>query len=437
MILKMRMTDLSRKNIAIIKARQFSETDRITAGYIIGEAVEKTAQLSEEAWKTAVSDMLREKEPSAAKSTSVSLRQSVYERLCELQERIRKLCGKEIHMSQVIDLVLSAAAGRSGADRIAAPLKVMEWNINARTARPGYSVPVNLIANEVLKKEPDIFVLTEFVQAGGWLDLKAILSSEYELSVSPYQPHRNGICIGIRKGSGIACVGGRARTFCDGPDFHELVVRINGKPVSVIGTRIRIDWKKKHSKRFDEQLLEQKERFQQFLRLVEYIAPLEEDVLVLGDFNNSRILGPEDEADEGKFQEAYQAKKAVLSLAYNYQKMRAALTARTAGKLSLRTAEGCASSVGAFWDESIHQACPPRPNREQKHKYDHIITRSDLCVRAAEYDWDFLNFYGPEHFEAGKGSKIRAGFPDHAILWAEIAPGQQGAPEAGVPDLKK
>ena len=59
MILKMRMTDRSRKNIAIIKARNFSETDRITAGYIIGEAAEKTAQLSDEAWRAAVGEMLR------------------------------------------------------------------------------------------------------------------------------------------------------------------------------------------------------------------------------------------------------------------------------------------------------------------------------------------------------------------------------------------
>ena len=430
MILKMRMTDRSRKNIAIIKARNFSETDRITAGYIIGEAAEKTAQLSDEAWRAAVGEMLREKEPSGARSssTSVSLRQAVYDQLCALQKRLGKLCGRELHMSHLIDLVLSAAARRGcSEEHTIGTLKVMEWNIGARTGRPGYSVPVNLIVNQVLEQRPDIFVLTEFVQAGGWLDLKEILAREYDLSISPYQPHQNGICIGIRKGSGI-CVSENenARSDAGGPDFHEVVVRINGKPVSVIGTRIRIGADSR-------KISEQKRRFEQFLRLVEHIAPLE-NVLVLGDFNNSRILGDEHETDAKKIACAYEGK---ASLYHNFQKMQAALMEKTGGKFSLRTAEGPMPSVGAFWDGRNRKASAPEPNEDQRHKYDHIITNADLGVQEVKYDWKFVKSYGREKFEDGEHPDIRAGFPDHAILLAEIDLRRQGDPGTDAPALEK
>ncbi len=429
MILKMRMTDRSRKNIAIIKARNFSETDRITAGYIIGEAAEKTAQLSDEAWRAAVGEMLREKEPSGARSssTSVSLRQAVYDQLCELQKRIGKLCGRTLHMSQVLDLVLSVAARRGcSEEHTIGTLKVMEWNIGARTGRPGYSVPVNLIVNQVLEQRPDIFVLTEFVQAGGWLDLKEILAREYDLSISPYQPHQNGICIGIRKDSGIACVRENAHTFDGGPDFHEVVVRINGKPVSVIGTRIRIGAD-------SEKIAEQKQRFEQFLRLVEHIAPLE-NVLVLGDFNNSRILGDEHETDAKKIACAYEGK---ASLYHNFQKMQAALMEKTGGKFSLRTAEGPMPSVGAFWDGRNRKAIAPKPNEKLKNKYDHLIMNTDLDVQAVKYEWNFVESYGREKFEDGEDPDIRAGFPDHAILLAEIDLRRQGDPGTDAPALEK
>lgn len=419
MILKTRMTDHSRKNIAILKARHFSAADRITAGYIIGIAADETARLPEEEWKAAVNDMLHEKEASGARSssTSVSLRQSVYEQLCQAQERVRKLGGRDT-MSQVIDLILFMAARRIGADSTAMidSLAVMEWNINARSARqPGYCIPVNLIANTILGKCPHIFVLTEFVQAGGWLDLKAILSETYDVYTSPYQPRQNGICIGIRRDSGITYLGGQARDFPDGPDFYEARVRINGEDVSVIGARIRIG--------SGSNPAEYQQRFAQFSRLIEHIKPLE-SVIVLGDFNNARILGDEDETDRKKIDEAYRGKD---SRTHNYQKMRAAVTAETGGKLLLSTAEGDAASVGARWvyapKEGRYRALPPKQDKTQKHKYDHIITNSHWQVKA-EYNWDFLDFYGLEQFE--KDNKIKAAYPDHAFLLAGITLSRQG-----------
>lgn len=419
MILKTRLSERARENIGRIKRHSFSAGDRITAGYVMGMAVEETAELPEEMWKEAANRML-EKGPagtSPGASTSLSLRQSVYEQLCRVQERVGELCGKEVYMAQVIDLVLVMAAERVCADCGPAvdSLVVMEWNINGRSGSTplGHCIPVNLIANEVLEKGPDIFVLTEFVQTAGWLDLKAILSRQYELFTSPYRPRQNGICIGVRKREDIKCLGERTLEFRTGPDFHEVRVRVNGKEISVIGTRIRIDWKAARQNGDRVRHAEQMQRFEQFQRLSAYIATLD-NVIVVGDFNNSRILGDENETDTKRIGDIY---KELDSLYYNFQKLRAKVEKDTAKRLSLYTAVDGPASVGARWGRmdarGAYRALPPK---EGCFKYDHIITNTRWEV-SAEYHWDFLVAYDEAQFEKGS---IRAGLPDHAELLATI-----------------
>lgn len=427
MILKTRLTERSRENIERIKKQNFSAEDRITAGYIMGMAVEETAELPEEMWKEAANRLL-DKGPartSPGVSTSLSLRQSVYEQLCRAQERVGELCGREVYMSQVIDLVLVMAAESVCADcgpRVDS-LAVMEWNINGRSgsAPLGHCIPVNLIANEVLEKNPDIFVLTEFVPTAGWLDLKAILSRQYELFTSPYRPRQNGICIGVRKRGDITCLGERTLDFPAGPDFHEVRVRVNGKELSVIGTRVQIDLKAA-DRRNDDRVRhsEQMQRFEQFQRLSAYIATLD-NVVVVGDFNNSRIRGDENETDTKRVGDIY---RELDSLYYNYQKIRATVERDTAGRCSLCTAVDGLASVGAQWGRAdkgkAYRALPPKEGRS---KYDHIIANAQWEVRA-EYHWDFLDAYDEAQFEKGK---IRAGFPDHAVLLATVRFGTQSA----------
>lgn len=416
MILKTRLTERSRDNIERIKKQNFNAEDRITAGYIMGMAVEETAELSEEMWKEAVDRMLDKGHAgtSPGASTSLSLRQSVYERLCRAQERVGQLCGgKEVYMSQVIDLVLAMAAERACADCGPAvdSLVVMEWNVNGRSGSIplGHCMPVTLIADEVLEKSPDIFVLTEFVPTVGWLDLKAILSRQYELFTSPYRPYQNGLCIGVRKRGDITCLGERTLDFPAGPDFHEVRVRVNGKEVSVIGIRVRINSKAADRRNGDRvRHSEQMQRFEQFQRLSAYIATLD-NVLVLGDFNNSQIRGDENETDLKRVGEIY---KGLDSFYYNFQKIRTIVEKDTAGRYSLYTAADGPASVGAHWGRTDCRALPPKG----PFKYDHIITNAQWEV-SAEYHWGFLDAYDEAQFEKGK---IRAGLPDHAVLLATV-----------------
>lgn len=419
MILKLKMKDDSKKNIEIIKSHFFDDSDKITAGYIIGLAVERTNEISDREWYDAINSVLYENGISG-KSTSVSLRQEIFERITKIKDKLQNLCGKSLYMSQVIDIILFIIANKLSLNLLSInSLNVMEWNINARTGPNNYVIPVNLIVNQVFEKDPHIFVFTEFVQSAGWIDLKTILEEKYHVFDSPYLPGQNGICIGIRKECGIEYLESKSKTSAfekhlNSPDFYEIKVKINSKVISVIGTRIRIDSCKAKSKKNNESISEQNQRFEQYKYLIEYISRLENDVIVLGDFNNSRILSDEMALNDDIINKIYLGKD---SIAYNFQKIRAYVIKETNKKFSLYTPNGNDSSMGASWGEQ--KATPPI--QDSKKKYDHLLT--NFRPEKLEYDWDFLKFYDNIKYftETRKGEyNIKRGYPDHAMLLATI-----------------
>lgn len=171
-------------------------------------------------------------------------------------------------------------------------------------------------SNEIFEKNPHIFILTEFVKALGWLDLKLILEEKYYVYASPFFSHQNGICIGIREECGIEVMGLgseiRNLSSClNTPDFYEVKVRVNSQIISIIGTRIKIDCRKAQSEDEEVQLSEHRQRFEQYTSLIKYIAQLDNGVIALGDFNNSRILFDENETDEEVINEFYDDKVSI------------------------------------------------------------------------------------------------------------------------------
>mgnify|MGYP000004794221 FL=1 len=418
MILKLKMKDGSRRNIEIIKSHFFDDSDKITAGYIIGLAVEKTSKITDGEWLDAINSVLYENGVSG-KSTSVSLRQEIFERITKIKDKLQNLCGKSLYMSQVIDIILIVIANKLSSNLLNLnSLTVMEWNINAGTGFANYVIPVNLIVNQVFEKEPHIFVFTEFVQSAGWIDLKTILEEKYHVFDSPYLLGQNGICIGIRKECGIEYLASESKTSVFGnhlnsPNFYEIKVKINSKVISVVGTRIRIDSRKACSKNDKERISEQKQRFEQYVHLINYISQLE-NVIVLGDFNNSRILSDEMEINDDSINKIYLGKD---SIEFNFQKMRAFVKEKTKEKFSLYTPGGNNSSIGAFWDSVTGKAASPILKPEGKHKYDHLLT--NFIPEKLEYNWDFLKSYGNIKYFTAAG-KINRGYPDHAMLLAVI-----------------
>lgn len=421
MILKVWLTERSRESIARIKSIRFPDSGGgIRPGYIVGLAAEETAALSENIWRTAIANMYpKERGEANSTSTSLSLRRPVYEQLCKAREIVGKLRGKDVPMSAVIELLLSMAANEIERMDAVHTLRVMEWNINGRSGYSPFYMPVTLIADQILKRLPHIFVLTEFVPVAGWSDLKALLARNFEIYVSPYQRGQNGICIGLRKNCGITFLSEEGHSFPEGPDFHRIRVRVNGVIISIMGTRIQVDSKKLNEREFES-------RANQFRALADYLVslPESEHIVALGDFNTARIRGTGDETTQEEIEAVYTNEKGekLLQTIYGYQKMKAELLERTKNtgrSLAVITPVGGLSSVGVRF-----QGGSAAPLQYQYHKYDHVIT--SLEGAAEPYDWTFLEHYSQEQFiQRQKSWEIKAGYPDHAILWAALELPQQ------------
>ena len=420
MIFKLRLQDHAQKDMEAIKARHFSPEDKITAGYLVGVAVEHLPTLDDPRWDSAVEEITRRERRSTSKSTSLSLRQGIYDQLLLTQSNLQKKYHKPFSLPQVIHMVLALAAGQAPQKNPPAfrTLSVLEWNINGRSGTCGYVIPVTLIANELLTIKPHFFVLTEFVPSAGWSDLKSLLEQDYQLFLSPYRPHRNGVCIGIRRERDIQVLSAGdllgQEEGDDLPDYYEVSLQIGSLNLSLAGTRIIIDCKKARDKAQAVRRQEQAQRFAQFRHLARRLSTLDH-VIALGDFNNSRILGDAQELDPAAIDRIYRDKD---SLEHNFQKMRHYLDQMSNGRLSLCTPEGDLSSVGAHWESKTGNGKPPAKDPDRRHKYDHLIT--NLVPERVEYHWDFLNYYGRDQFSSQHGG-VSEGFPDHAILLAALS----------------
>ncbi len=73
----------------------------------------------------------------------------------------------------------------------------MEWNLHGCGGRN--CIP-EFVAQEVLKQNFDIVVLTEFNASAGWENFRAAMEKRYELHVSPYAKGYNQVCIAVKRG---------------------------------------------------------------------------------------------------------------------------------------------------------------------------------------------------------------------------------------------
>lgn len=174
-------------------------------------------------------------------------------------------------------------------------MKLFIWNINQRSS--GNDIP-KLVSEEILKdneftESPDIIVLTEFLGAKYTEKIKRfkeLICEKYLTFVNEERDKEkkaNGICIAVKKG--FAEINGAPieklnTSFKEEnqPNFLQVESIVNGKPVSIIGTRIRVN---------DELTrTEFLKRRQQLLSLVEHIIALgNKNIIVAGDFNNAYI----------------------------------------------------------------------------------------------------------------------------------------------------
>ena len=297
-------------------------------------------------------------------------------------------------------------------------MKLLVWNINQRSS--GEEIPP-FVSEMIKNTNADIVVLTEFLSAANANSekikkFKDSLSEKYYTFCNEKRDKErekaNGIFIAVKKG--FAEINGAPnedlKTYYkeeDQPNFLQLDIVVDGKPISVIGTRIQVCEDMTRSAYI--------ERRQQLVSLVEHIVKLgNENIIVAGDFNNAKIRGDE-AADYLTVRDNYRGK--VTFDTYNYHIMKGIFA--KAG-LTVFTPLGEQYSCGF----NLYEGKPSNGYLKE----DHIITTKNLKVENSKYCHSFI-----ENYEIDKEWELRwnrrkkkheyvivEAYPDHAILTADV-----------------
>jgi len=304
-------------------------------------------------------------------------------------------------------------------------MKLLVWNINQRSS--GEEIPP-FVSEMIKNTNADIVVLTEFLSAAN-ANSKKIKKFKDSLSEKYYtfcnekrdkeREKANGIFIAVKKG--FAEINGAPNEDLktdykeeDQPNFLQLDIVVEGKPISIIGTRIQIGGGVTRSAYI--------ERRQQLVSLVEHIVKLgNKNIIVAGDFNNAGIHGDE-AADYLTVRDNYRGEDINEPLVtfdtYNYHIMKGIFA--TAG-LTVFTPPGKQYSFGFNLDGD------GKPDNG-RFKEDHIVTKN-LKVENSKYCHSFIENYKIDKEWERRWNRrkkkyeeyvIVEAYPDHAILTADV-----------------
>jgi len=303
-------------------------------------------------------------------------------------------------------------------------MKLLVWNINQRSS--GEEIPP-FVSEMIKNTNADIVVLTEFLSAANANSekikkFKDSLSEKYYTFCNEKRDKErekaNGIFIAVKKG--FAEINGAPnedlKTDCkeeDQPNFLQLDIVVEGKPISIIGTRIQIGGGVTRSAYI--------ERRQQLISLVEHLVKLgNKNIIVAGDFNNAKIRGDE-AADYLTVRDNYRGEDINEPLVtfdtYNYHIMKGIFA--TAG-LTVFTPPGEQYSYGFKLDRD------GKPDNGC-FKEDHIVTKN-LKVENSKYCHSFIENYKIDKEWERRWNRrkkkyeyvIVEAYPDHAILTADV-----------------
>lgn len=266
-------------------------------------------------------------------------------------------------------------------------MKVCAWNIGMAATIPsnhGYKL-LDWVIDEIVREQPDCIVLTEFVAARGIEHYFDVLEKNHYHWFLSTATKNNGILIALKSCSfnfedtfdynkftvknGNDVLKGK-----DLPNFYEIKVNWNNKPLSIIGVRIKCD------------ITKTKEDYQtkQFEALDDYLSEQKHNVICVGDFN------------------AFWADR--------WNK-----TSNT--KLPKTAKNGYHIHTPRYNSNRIDGYSYIMPDGI-KVQLDHLLTNIDQNI-TVEYDWGFLKHAGYNNVTAESVNKPK-GMPDHAILKATI-----------------
>ena len=307
-------------------------------------------------------------------------------------------------------------------------LHILEWSLNLRSDKkkkvyPDFSNEINLIS-----PKPDVLFLVETVKGN-------TLSIDTYTVVAESSREGNGCSIAIlntRLGSGDIQIIKDVQPMLPGdntPDFVQVDVSINNTMYNLIAFRIKID-------STQTTVEEAQQRKEQFDNMLNYVKGLPRPI-IMGDFNHWYIHGDQD-ADYLTILKQHNDKVQVEGGHY-YQRIKYDLYTTN---LAIHTPQN-------------NNSCGLKPsdfeNISEKHGFlqlDHLVTPKNMKVNSISYNWNFLDaivakatvaktdekdnyidkyvykyvLYDDYDSRYKQGSRpwIMKGFPDHAMLLADI-----------------
>lgn len=247
-------------------------------------------------------------------------------------------------------------------------MRIIEWNINQRSNwNAKGSIPV-WVSDEINKLKPEVAIITEFSKTLNWLNEFAYKLNEYNVFTST-NPRGNEILIAVKKEIKIIAI--KELPFQQlTANFLQINVEHQGKPLTIIGVRIKID-----------------DKINELNQLSAYLGSLDaENVIVLGDFNvwhtwaskDKNWLLPQDYKVEGpKFRMNYPDWTSLTKWSFVF-------------------------------------------NDNNKGPIDFAVTKG-VTINNLDYLWSFLEnkkYTGCKDADKYKGDE--SGSPDHAILLTEL-----------------
>jgi endonuclease/exonuclease/phosphatase family metal-dependent hydrolase len=319
-------------------------------------------------------------------------------------------------------------------------MELFVWNINQQSS--GQGIP-RFVSEVIMESNADIVVLTEFISAAHKENIGKFIENLSEKYDSRYNEDRdkerraNGILIAVKKGFAEIISPAIERLVThfseqDQPNFLQAEIVVDGKPITIIGTRIQIDCKKSQSKSQEIRREEYNERRAQLLSLIEHINALEnKNILIAGDFNNTCIHGKringklmpgEEEKKYSEVRKYYRGKDLTEQLdtfdTYNYHIMKDDFVNN---EMTVFTPKGEQYSHDFKFNDKKEILS------DGYLKEDHIITKN-LKVSNLKYCHSFIENHKNEIVWEQKWNRRKRGceyiidcpYPDHAILTADV-----------------
>ena len=268
-------------------------------------------------------------------------------------------------------------------------MRIYEWNIGMAATIPsnhGYNLK-SCVIEEIIKGQPDVIVLTEFVVSRG-IDyyFEVLEKNNYHWFISS-STKKNGILIALKESTfgfddtfnyKIDSINNSEILKCNStPDFYEIQVKYREQKLSIIGVRIRKDLS-------NNNLNYSKLQFQ---ALDNYLSSLNHDVICIGDFN------------------VYWGQR------WNNKTENDKLPKTAAKDYSLCTPP---------YPEEYSYVMPNVIPDGKKVQLDHLVTNLKNKYIKAKYDWSFMNTLRYKNGIQAESKKKISGLPDHAILKVEI-----------------